>query len=48
MLLESVINWQPRHSLFGSLFGANDSTPSSAMSFAPGLLGLLSDSREQG
>ena len=48
MLLESVINWQPRHSLFGNLFGANDSTPSSAMSFAPGLLGLLSDSREQG
>jgi hypothetical protein len=48
MLLESVINWQPRHSMFGSLLGANDSTPSSAMSFAPGLLGLLSDSREQG
>jgi len=48
MLLASVINWQPRHSLFGGLLGANDSTPSSAMSFAPGLLGLLSDSREQG
>jgi hypothetical protein len=48
MLLASVINWQPRHSMFGNLLGANDSTPSSAMSFAPGLLGLLSDSREQG
>ena len=48
MLLASVINWQPRHSMFGGLLGANDSTPSSAMSFAPGLLGLLSDSREQG
>ena len=46
MLLESVINWQPRHSLFGNLFGANDSTPSSAMSFAPGLLGLLSDAKD--
>jgi hypothetical protein len=48
MLLESVINWQPRHSMFGSMLGANDSTPSSTMSFAPGLLGLLSDSRENG
>ena len=48
MLLASVINWQPRHSMFGGLLGANDSTPSSAMSFAPNLLGLLSDSREQG
>ena len=46
MLLESVVNWQPRHSMFGNLLGANDSTPSSTMSFAPGLLGLLSDSRE--
>ena len=45
MLLESVINWQPRHSMFGSLLGANDSTPSSAMSFAPNLLGLLSDAK---
>ena len=48
MLLESVINWQPRHSMFGSLLGANDSTPSSAMSFAPGLLGLLSDAKDAG
>ena len=48
MLLESVINWQPRHSMFGNLLGANDSTPSSTMRFAPGLLGLLSDSRENG
>ena len=51
-LLASVINWQPRHSLFGNLFGQSsfggDATPSSAMSFAPGLLGLLSDSRDGG
>jgi hypothetical protein len=46
MLLASVINWQPRHSQFGGLFGGGDSTPSSAMSFGPNLLGLLSDSRE--
>ncbi|HWM61264.1 MAG TPA: transglycosylase SLT domain-containing protein [Rhizomicrobium sp.] len=47
MLLASVMNWQPRHSLFGNLFGLNDNaaTPSSAMSFGPGLLGLLSDAR---
>jgi Transglycosylase SLT domain len=47
MLLQSVMNWQPRgHSMFASLFGSNDATPSSAMSFGPGLLGLLSDSNE--
>ena len=46
MLLASVMNWQPRHSMFGSLFGADDSTPSSAMSFGPGLLGLLSDAKD--
>ena len=34
MLLDSVMNWQPRHSAFSSLFGANDATPSSAMSWA--------------
>jgi len=47
-LLASVINWQPRsHSMFGSLFGLNDSaTPSSAMSFGPGLLGLLSNAKD--
>ncbi len=46
-LLASVMNWQPRgHSMFGSLFGLSDPTPSSAMSFGPGLLGLLSDSKE--
>ena len=48
-LLASVINWQPRHSLFGGLFGLGnglgDSTPSSAMSFGPNLLGLLSDAK---
>jgi len=47
MLLASVMNWQPKHSPFGNLFGLNDNaaTPSSAMSFSPGLLGLLSDAR---
>jgi hypothetical protein len=46
MLMASVMNWQPQHSAFGNLFGANDAgTPSSAMSFSPGLLGLLSDAR---
>ncbi len=45
-LLASVMNWQPSHSMFGSLFGLNNNaTPSSAMSFGPGLLGLLSDAR---
>jgi len=45
MLLASVMNWQPKHSMFSALFGANDATPSSAMSFSPGLLGLLSDAK---
>jgi hypothetical protein len=48
-LLASVMNWQPGggHSLFGNLFGlGNSATPSSAMSFGPGLLGLLSDSKD--
>src|SRR6266702_3494765 len=43
MLLASVMNWQPKHSLFGALFGSSEATPSSAMSFGSGLLGLLSD-----
>ena len=47
MLLASVMNWQPKHSAFSSLFGNQDkATPSSAMSFSPGLLGLLSDSKD--
>jgi hypothetical protein len=46
MLLASVMNWQPKHSPFSALFGANDATPSSAMSFSPGLLGLLSDAKD--
>lgn len=48
MLLASVMNWQPKHSAFSSLFGMHDdkATPSSAMSFSPGLLGLLSDSKD--
>ena len=48
MLLASVMNWQPRgHGMFANLFGMNDqATPSSAMSFAPGLLGLLSDAKD--
>jgi hypothetical protein len=45
MLMASVMNWQPKHSMFSALFGANDSTPSSAMSFSPGLLGLLSEAK---
>jgi hypothetical protein len=48
MLLASVMNWQPRHSLFGGLFGGGDATPSSTMSFGSNLLGLLSDARGSG
>jgi hypothetical protein len=47
MLLASVMNWQPKHSMFGAMFGSNDSTPSSAMSFGSGLLGILSDARNR-
>jgi len=47
MLLQSVMNWQPKHSMFGAMFGSNDSTPSSAMSFGSGLLGILSDARNR-
>ena len=48
MLLMSVMNWQPKHSTFSALFGIQDkATPSSAMSFSPGLLGLLSDSKDK-
>lgn len=46
MLLQSVMNWQPKHSAFSAMFGPSDATPSSAMSFSPGLLGLLSDAKE--
>jgi Transglycosylase SLT domain len=46
MLLQSVMNWQPKHSAFGAMFGSKDATPSSAMSFSPGLLGLLSDAKD--
>ena len=45
MLLQSVMNWQPSHNAFSALFGSEDATPSSAMSFGPGLLGLLSDAK---
>jgi hypothetical protein len=47
MLLSSVMNWQPKHSMFGAMFGSNDSTPSSPMSFGSGLLGILSDARNR-
>ena len=47
MLLASVMNWQPKQSMFSSMFGSNDSTPSSAMSFGSGLLGILSDARNR-
>jgi hypothetical protein len=47
MLLQSVMNWQPRggQSMFGSLFGLNEKPQASALSFSPGLLGLLSDAK---
>jgi hypothetical protein len=47
MLLQSVMNWQPGggRSMFGSLFGLNEKTQASALSFSPGLLGLLSDAK---
>ena len=46
-LLASVMNWQPRgHAMFGGLFGLDNATPSSAMSFGPGLLSVLSQSNE--
>ena len=47
MLLQSVMNWQPKQNGFSALFGSEDSTPSSAMSFGPGLLSLLSDARNR-
>ena len=47
MLMASVMNWQPKHSMFGSMFGSNESTPGSAMSFGPGLLSILSDARNR-
>ena len=47
MLLESVMNWQPKHSAFGAMFGSHDSTPSSTMSFGSGLLSILSDARNR-
>jgi hypothetical protein len=45
MLLQSVMNWQPKQ--FSVLFGSDDATPSSAMSFGSGLLGILSDARNR-
>jgi len=47
MLMASVMNWQPKHSMFSAMFGANDATPSSAISFGPGLLNILSDARNR-
>jgi len=47
MLMASVMNWQPKHSMFGAMFGSNESTPGSAMSFGPGLLSILSDARNR-
>jgi len=56
ILLASVMNWKPGggQSMFGSLFGlsgvsglAGNATPSSALSFGPGLLGLLSDAKNE-
>ena len=46
MLLASVMNWQPKQSMFSALFGSNDATPSSALSFGPDLLGLLSGAKD--
>ena len=45
MLLASVMNWQPGHGQFGNLFGFDDKPQASALSFSPGLLGLLSDAK---
>jgi len=47
MLLASVMNWEPKHSAFGAMFGSKDSTPSSTMSFGSGLLSILSDARNR-
>jgi hypothetical protein len=47
MLMASVMNWQPKHSMFSAMFGSNESTPGSAMSFGPGLLSILSDARNR-
>jgi hypothetical protein len=48
MLLSSVMNWQPRgQSMFGNLFGLDGGkAQSSPLSFSPGLLSLLSDSKD--
>jgi hypothetical protein len=48
MLLSSVMNWQPRgHGMFGNLFGLDSGkVQSSPLSFSPGLLSLLSDSKD--
>jgi hypothetical protein len=45
-LLAGVVNWQPRHSLSSALFGTHEATPSSAVSFGPELLGLLSGAKD--
>jgi hypothetical protein len=45
-LLASVMNWQPRHSMLSAVFGASDATSSSAISFGPDLLGLLSGAKD--
>ena len=52
MLLQSVMNWQPGgghnsfgSGLFGNLFNLNGKPQTSALSFSPGLLGLLSDAK---
>jgi hypothetical protein len=55
MLLASVMNWQPGggQSMFANLLGlagnldlGRNATPSSALSFGPGLLGMLSDAKD--
>jgi hypothetical protein len=46
-LLESVMNWQPKHDGLSALFGSGEATPSSAMSFGSGLLSILSDARNR-
>jgi Transglycosylase SLT domain len=47
MLLASVMNWQPGgHGMFGNLFGMDGKPQTSALSFSPGLLGLLSDAKD--
>lgn len=43
MLLSSVMNWQPSHPAFSSLFGGDTTQGGSPLSFGPGLLSLFAE-----